>query len=130
MYPEYYGNETSAGTQKAHLDHCIEQIRQHIMCYGSTTPIPTKWREGAQRQHFDSNQDHVCRDFSYLHRYMTRRSHGGDLYAPRDKSLMGMAKAWEHEWEENDLPEVLTERGLTLAISENQHFTGTIHTSE
>lgn len=104
VYPERYGNETSVRTQKAHLDHCIDSIRQHIMCYGSTTPIPTKWREGAQRQHFDSNQDHVCRDFSYLHRYMKRRSQGGDLYAPRDKSLLGMAKAWEHEWEENDLP--------------------------
>lgn len=89
---------------KAHTDHCIDSIRQHIQCYGSTTLVPTKWREGARRQYIDLNQEHVCRDFGYLRRYMKRRGQGGDLYVPRDKKMLGMAKAWEEAWEDTDAP--------------------------
>lgn len=75
-------------TSAAHTAHCIDTIRQHIQCYGSTTLIPTQYQEDAQRQYIDSNQEHVCRDFSYLHNYVRRRSGKGDLYVPRDKSLV------------------------------------------
>lgn len=75
-------------TSAAHTAHCIDTIRQHIQCYGSTTLIPTQYREDAQRQYIDSNQEHVCRDFSYLRRFTRRRSAEGDLHVSRDKSLI------------------------------------------
>ncbi|ROV96512.1 hypothetical protein VMCG_07830 [Cytospora schulzeri] len=105
IYPEFYDHhDLPTEVDKAHTDHCIDSIRQHIQCYGSTTLVPTKWREGAKRQYIDSNQEHVCRDFEYLRKYMKRRGQGGDLYVPRDKKLLGMAKAWEEAWEDTDEP--------------------------
>lgn len=105
LNPEHYNHHgMPVEVDTAHTYHCIDTIRQHIQCYGSTTLIPTKWREGAHRQYIDSNQEHVCRDFSYLHKYMQRRSNEGDLYVPRDKKMLGMAKAWEHAWEDNEDP--------------------------
>ncbi|KUI60971.1 hypothetical protein VP1G_08142 [Cytospora mali] len=106
LYPEYYDHHDDLPVEvdKAHTDHCIDTIRQHIQCYGSTTLVPTKWREGAKRQYIDSNQEHVCRDFGYLRKYMKRRSHKGDLYVSRDKKMLGMAKAWEEAWEDDGQP--------------------------
>lgn len=88
LFPEHYTHHgMPVETSAAHTAHCLDSIRQHIQCYGSTTLIPTKWREGAGRQYIDSNQEHVCRDFSYLRKFVRRRSLEGDLYVPRDKSL-------------------------------------------
>lgn len=94
LYPERYQHQgTTAETQAAHLEHCLDSIRQHIQCYGSTTLVPTRWQPDAGRQYVDSEQEHVCRDFSYLRKYVRRRSTEGDLYVPRDKSLIGKADA-------------------------------------
>lgn len=99
LFPAHYQTETEAEntttTDGAHVAHCLDAIRQHVQCYGSTTLVPTKWREGAGRQYIDSNQEHVCRDFSYLRQYVHRRSVEGDLYVPRDKSLRTKVKAVE-----------------------------------
>lgn len=89
LHPDKYTQHgMPVDTSEAHTAHCLDTIRQHIQCYGSTTLIPTKYVEGAHRQYVDSNQDHVCRDFSYLRTYVQRRSPEGDLYVPRDKTLM------------------------------------------
>lgn len=74
-------------TSTAHTAHCLDVIRQHIQCYGSTTLIPTEYREDAHRPYIDSNQEHVCRDFSYLRQFTRRRSTEGDLYVTRDETL-------------------------------------------
>lgn len=93
LFPEHYNHHgMPVETSASHTAHCLDSIRQHIQCYGSTTLIPTKWRDGAERQYIDSNQEHVCRDFSYLRKYVRRRSLEGDLYVPRDKSLMTKVK--------------------------------------
>lgn len=89
LHPEKYTQHgMPVETSVAHTAHCIDTIRQHIQCYGSTTLIPTQYREEANRPYIDSNQEHVCRDFSHLRRFMRRRSAEGDLYVSRDKTLM------------------------------------------
>lgn len=94
LFPEHYEHHgMPVETSAAHTAHCLDSIRQHVQCYGSTTLIPTKWRDGAQRQYIDSNQEHVCRDFSYLRKYVHRRSLEGDLYVHRDKSLRTKVKS-------------------------------------
>lgn len=88
LNPEHYnhhGMPVETGT--SHTAHCLEAIRQHVQCYGSTTLVPTKWMETAERQYIDSNQEHVCRDFTYLRDFVRRRAADGDLYVHRDKSL-------------------------------------------
>lgn len=89
LFPDHYNHHgMPVETQAAHTEHCLDSIRQHIQCYGSTTLIPTQWRPSAGRQYIDSNQEHVCRDFSYLRKFVQRRSSEGDLSVPRDKSLI------------------------------------------
>lgn len=95
LSPEHYEFGLPAETQAAHTAHCLDAIRQHVQCYGSTTLVPTKWRDGAERQYIDSNQEHVCRDFSYLRKFVRRRGVDGDLYVHRDKSLVNKGKAEE-----------------------------------
>lgn len=91
LYPDHYTHHgMPVETSAAHTAHCLDALRQHIQCYGSTTLIPTQWRDTAQRQYIDSNQEHVCRDFSYLRTFVRRRNEEGDLYVHRDKALMGM----------------------------------------
>ncbi|CAN8099688.1 unnamed protein product [Discula destructiva] len=87
LQPDKYDVDTS----EAHTAHCLDTIRQHIQCYGSTTLIPAQYGEGAhhqqqQQQHVKTDQEHVCRDFSYLRDFVQRRSPAGDLYVPRGGS--------------------------------------------
>jgi hypothetical protein len=94
LHPDKYTHHgMPVDTSEAHTAHCLDTIRQHIQCYGSTTLIPTKYVDGAHRQYVDSNQDHVCRDFSHLRTYVQRRSPVGDLYVPREKPSMAGAGA-------------------------------------
>lgn len=96
LFPEHYNHHgMPVETQAAHTEHCLDSIRQHIQCYGSTTLIPTRWRETAGRQYIDSDQEHVCRDFSYLRKFVRRRSAEGDLYVQRDKSLISKGEEEE-----------------------------------
>ncbi|KAF3762725.1 hypothetical protein M406DRAFT_333095 [Cryphonectria parasitica EP155] len=98
LSPDHYNHHgMPVETSAAHTAHCLDAIRQHVQCYGSTTLIPTKWRDGAQRQYIDSNQEHVCRDFSYLRKFVKRRNLGGDLYVSRDKSLRHSEEDKEEE---------------------------------
>lgn len=98
LYPDHYKHDEAAlETETAQTEHCLETLRQHVMCYGSTTLVPTKWRASAEQQYIDSNQEHVCRDFSHLRNFVRMRSMEGDLYVPRDKSLLSKAKSVEGE---------------------------------
>lgn len=80
-------------TSAARTAHCLDVLRQHIQCYGSTTLVPTRYQDGARQQYIDSDQEHVCRDFSYLHAFVQRRSPEGDLYVPRGSSAASGAAA-------------------------------------
>lgn len=98
LSPEHYSHRgTSAETQAAHTEHCLDAIRQHVQCYGSTTLVPTRWRGLAGRQYIDSDQEHVCRDFSHLRKYVRRRGPEGDLYVQRDRSLIGKGREGDEE---------------------------------
>ncbi|KAH8811617.1 hypothetical protein F5884DRAFT_749984 [Xylogone sp. PMI_703] len=66
-----------------HLQHCIDIIRQSIICYGSTTLIPTKYYRGIGHNYIDSNQVHTCRDIGELRDWVRERQKGGKYYVPR-----------------------------------------------
>jgi hypothetical protein len=74
------------------LDHCLDAIRQYIQCAGITTLVPTKFREGAQRNYIDSDQVHTCRSFTYLRDWATSRRAGGPAYVERDRSIIDLRK--------------------------------------
>ncbi|KAH8678362.1 hypothetical protein BX600DRAFT_507313 [Xylariales sp. PMI_506] len=60
-YPEYYP-EMQTETLRGHLDHCIDALRESIMCAGDMTLIPVVW--SANRNWIIPNfkTSHTCRD--------------------------------------------------------------------
>jgi len=49
---------------RAHLDHCVDQIRQALMCHADLTPVPMIPVEGAPDGAIIGNGElHTCRDF-------------------------------------------------------------------
>lgn len=46
-----------------HIDHCIDSIRQSLMCSGDVTPLPFVWSENHQRTLEVARVIHTCRNF-------------------------------------------------------------------
>lgn len=46
------------------LDHCIDSIRQSLMCSADVSPVIWHWRKSGFKQ--DMNNTHVCRDFDKI----------------------------------------------------------------
>ncbi|KAK1774233.1 hypothetical protein QBC45DRAFT_425612 [Copromyces sp. CBS 386.78] len=90
LNPQFYPPETShhhrrtssPETARLHQDHCIEQIRQYIMCSGDMTPIPTKYYPSLGRNYVDSDVKHTCRDIEPLRRWMVDRYEGEGAVKP------------------------------------------------
>ncbi|KAE9370920.1 hypothetical protein N431DRAFT_442697 [Stipitochalara longipes BDJ] len=70
-YKEYYGDDPEAPqNQRLHRDHCIDILRQHIMCNVDVGLVTTGWvkkpfSEGA-RLWDDFSTVHVCRNFETI----------------------------------------------------------------
>jgi len=54
-------------------EHCIDHIRQFLMCSGDMTLIPTMWSDHIQRNYVESDVPHTCRNFGKLRDWLTRR---------------------------------------------------------
>ena len=65
---DYYRDSDGETEQihRMHLDHCIDALRQSIMCYGDLSPLNVKWSEAQHRPIFDVNAVHTCRNFDKL----------------------------------------------------------------
>ncbi|PVH88366.1 hypothetical protein DL98DRAFT_509079 [Cadophora sp. DSE1049] len=60
-----------------HIDHCIDGLRQSLMCFSDMTLIKEYWTdnkgdEGGMMADFDNV--HVCRDFDSIRAWMTGRN--------------------------------------------------------
>ncbi|KAF2501409.1 hypothetical protein BU16DRAFT_451673 [Lophium mytilinum] len=53
-----------------HVDHCVDSIRQSLMCSGDVTPLPWKWgkneTDGTDLLHPEAHVVHTCRDWTSL----------------------------------------------------------------
>ncbi|KIW86207.1 hypothetical protein Z517_01602 [Fonsecaea pedrosoi CBS 271.37] len=59
VHPELYGAAPGGG----HLDHCIESLREVLMCNpGGTEVILFHWMEDSEKPYPDYNTFHQCRD--------------------------------------------------------------------
>ena len=61
-----------------HVDHCIESLRELIMCEGNMTPIPIEWSEKGERINPNYAQKHSCRNFDALKEWTRVRAEGID----------------------------------------------------
>ena len=114
LYPEYYHQKKVHGLkhtgiilsllqrpEKRHwrkIDHCINQIRQHIMCHGDSTPIPTKYFPGYGGNYIDADQVHTCRNFESLLQWTKSRHNGSEAVQPRNRDGTPKKLNFEEPW--------------------------------
>ncbi|TKX26560.1 hypothetical protein C1H76_1092 [Elsinoe australis] len=63
--------KNSAVGNRMHVDHCIEELRKTLMCYGDTTPMLVEIDPSApigERSDFDSR--HRCRNYEKIRSWM------------------------------------------------------------
>ncbi|OKL63126.1 hypothetical protein UA08_01258 [Talaromyces atroroseus] len=65
---DYYKNhdpdfQDKEETFKVHLDHCVEMLRQFVMCHADIGVVTAHWIEQRARPWPDFNTMHTCRDF-------------------------------------------------------------------
>ncbi|KAF9819584.1 hypothetical protein IEO21_02048 [Rhodonia placenta] len=87
-YPEYYPRgEDDPDLYRHHIDHCIEMLRQQIMCAGDVGLITFDWVEGHSAPYPDFNVWHQCRDFGKIQAWHEERADGTPvgLAGPTDR---------------------------------------------
>lgn len=52
-----------------HRDHCMDEIRQLIMCTGDTTPIRYVWNEEKGKIFGIAQTTHYCRNYKKLYQW-------------------------------------------------------------
>jgi hypothetical protein len=72
-HPEYYqAQHTPAADQiltyfeDEHIEHCIDTIRQSIMCHADITPLVYQWDDGQKKMRIHGDVVHSCRDFDKI----------------------------------------------------------------
>lgn len=70
-YREYYEVSDDAfqvkpETVRDHLDHCVEILRQNLMCTGDVGLITYDWVAGFSAPYPNFNTQHKCRDFERI----------------------------------------------------------------
>lgn len=63
------------------LVHCVEQLRQTVMCSSDVTEIPWKWQEERQESFPSSVTEHTCRNFSAIHAWAKEHALPGGWFA-------------------------------------------------
>ena len=50
-------------------DHCIEMLRQFVMCHADVGIVTSHWVEGRSRPYPDFSTAHRCRNFDVIHEW-------------------------------------------------------------
>ena len=56
-----------------HMDHCIDSLRQHIMCASDVTPISYAWYPNYNLTLPTTAVMHTCRDFDAIREWARAR---------------------------------------------------------
>lgn len=70
LEPEVF--EPGGTLEKAHLNHCVEGLRQALMCAADISIIPWSWDDGAQKALPSSQIVHSCRNFDRIRDWAER----------------------------------------------------------
>lgn len=81
LYPDYYPMNPHPN-HKLHQSHCIEQIRQYIMCAGDMSLTPTRYNPTRKGSYIDSDVKHTCRNFGPLREFLSERFNGSKAVPP------------------------------------------------
>ncbi|KAF3809449.1 hypothetical protein GCG54_00012730 [Colletotrichum gloeosporioides] len=97
FYPDIYPNKNPIHGTK-HRDHCIEHLRQIILCNSDLTPIPSIFYIGVEDNYINSDRPHTCRNFQKIRDFVSDRFNGSSRVAPRPGTV------WSEEWINTDRP--------------------------
>ncbi|KAG1875222.1 hypothetical protein C8R48DRAFT_769235 [Suillus tomentosus] len=68
---------------RIHLDHCVEMIRQVIMCHSDVTMVTYDWVEGLDVPYPNFNIPHQCRDLEKILDWVD----GHRIYVPQSQMV-------------------------------------------
>jgi hypothetical protein len=82
LYPDYYP-DMRLGNRKVdeHVGHCIDTLRQSLMCTSDTSTIVWQWDEKSQRTGFRGGVAHTCRNFDAIRDWAKERTVNGFYHA-------------------------------------------------
>lgn len=92
-YHYYWGSRFGFAptiTFERHLNHCVDMLRQHLMCHADLEAYTFNWREGQLRPYADFAIQKQCIDFDYLldwaatHKLPDQSERWGKLVKPLD----------------------------------------------
>ncbi|KAK0924025.1 hypothetical protein LTR91_011512 [Friedmanniomyces endolithicus] len=70
--PAYYGDTLSQPFERLHIDHCLDQLRQAVLCHGDMTPVTLRPVRDARGEQWallgETKRKHTCRDGEALGR--------------------------------------------------------------
>ncbi|KAF7865303.1 hypothetical protein EAF04_006280 [Stromatinia cepivora] len=79
FYPErygrslYYPNGTLNYCIWRHIDHCIDHVRQSLMCSADVAPIPVQWNNETRSMRPRVDSMHTCKNYDKLKEWATRK---------------------------------------------------------
>lgn len=67
LYPEYYQDRhNTPRAAQLHLEHCLDYVRQSVMCHGDLSPVRLAYNEDFGREVPDFETWHTCREYSVI----------------------------------------------------------------
>lgn len=75
-----------------HLDHCLDHLRQSLMCHGDLTPLTTIYWPQIDGSFAHSAQTHVCRNYEMIRDYTTQRYNGSEAVVKLSPELIKAGK--------------------------------------
>jgi hypothetical protein len=70
LRPDYYAGKADASKVKdvavgiEHLDHCVESLRQSLICNADISPV--RWELTEKKEWATTTTDHICRDWDRI----------------------------------------------------------------
>ncbi|KAJ7508452.1 hypothetical protein B0H11DRAFT_1965056 [Mycena galericulata] len=61
------------GSRESHVDHCVERIRQGLMCNVDTSVLVWEWNPTFNETRVRLRVPHQCKDFSKIHEWTRDR---------------------------------------------------------
>jgi hypothetical protein len=86
LSPEYYKPHSHDPDDEgellgfSHLDHCVDSIRQSLMCHSDITPMVWQW-DDEKKKHFPRlHLPHTCRDFGAIQKWAREHETPADSF--------------------------------------------------
>ncbi|KAH6633942.1 hypothetical protein B0J18DRAFT_405658 [Chaetomium sp. MPI-SDFR-AT-0129] len=94
LHPDYYYNHEEQDWKElySHVDHCLESLRQEILCSADVNVYTLKWtRHSRVKPTVKVPQPHACVDWQALHGWMKgRAARLDDMVGPPDSLYEGL----------------------------------------